>query len=105
MIFNPWGWSSVVNFSVNISLISALLICLVLYELSTEKLGWEIWHRWMKGNAEAAINIRRQRERRRERGPEGTNGEICSSLRKFLNIPVVRIVLTVLLGLWPAGTI
>ena len=103
MILNPYGWSSVVNLTVNISLISALLICSILFELSTEKLDWDIWHTWMKGNAEVATNIRRQYS---ERGSEEVNRQsCCSCMRRFLDIPVVRILVTVLLGLWPAGNI
>ena len=60
MIFNPYDWSTVVNWTVNISLISALLISYSLLELSTEKLGWEDWHEWMKRNAEVATNIERE---------------------------------------------
>ena len=100
MIFNPYNWSTVVNWTVNISLISALLISL---SLSTEKFSWEDWHEWMKRNAEVATNIERQDS---ERGSEEVNRQsCCSCMIRFLDIPVVRILVTVLLGLWPAGNI
>ena len=96
MIFNPYNWSSVVNWTVNISLISALLISL---SLSTEKFSWEDWHEWMKWNAEVATNIERQDS---ERGSEEVNRQCFSFMRKF---PVIKILVTVVLGLWPAGNI
>ena len=103
MFFNPYDWSTVVNCAVNISLISALLICLGVMELSVEKLSWKDWHKWMKRNAEVATNIKRQNS---ERGSEEVNRQsCCSCMIRFLDIPVVRILVTVLLGLWPAGNI
>ena len=70
----------------------------------------------MKRNAEVATNIRRQnservseediRRQNSERGSEEVNRQsCCSCMRRFLDIPVVRILVTVLLGLWPAGNI
>ena len=41
MVFNPYVWSSVINLTVNISLISVLLICSIFYELSTENIKYE----------------------------------------------------------------
>ena len=103
MALNPYNWSPDVNFPVNISLISCLLISFFLYFLSTEKLSWEDWNEWMMRNAEVATNIRRQNS---ERGSEEVNRQsCCSCMRRFLDIPVVRILVTVLLGLWPAGNI
>ena len=99
MIFNPYDWSTVVNWTVNISLISALLISLSLFELSTEKLSWEDWHKWMKRNAEVATNIERKDS---ERGSEEVNRQCYSFMRRF---PVIKILVTVVLGLWPAGNI
>ena len=99
MIFNPYDWSTVVNWTVNITLIVSLLISLSLWEVSTEKLGWENWHKWMKCNAEVATNIERQDS---ERGSEEVNSQCCSCMRKF---PVIKILVTVVLGLWPAGNI
>ena len=105
MIFNPYNWSTVVNWTVNISLISALLICLSLLILSTnierqdsedfdseEKFSWEDWHEWMKTNAEVAINLENS----------GWRLEVCSCMRRF---PVIKILVTVVLGLWPACNI
>ena len=89
MIFNPYDWSNVVNWTVNISLISALLISL---SLSTEKFSWEDWHEWMKENAEVATNA------------EGLDSEEVSS-SCMLRFPVIQILVTVALGLWPAGNI
>ena len=118
MIYDPWGWSSVVNISVNISLIFslifAILICLIIYVVSTEKLSWEIWHIWMKVNSEVASNIKRQSSEDRDRGFEEVNGPSCSCMRRILDIPVIKkivkkcmpvvmIVQTIVLGLWPAG--
>ena len=100
MIFNPYDWSTVVNCAVNISFISALLISFSVMELSTEKLSWEDRHKWMKGNAEVATNIERQNS---ERGSEEVNS--CSCMRRCLDIPVMKILVTVVLGLWPAGNI
>ena len=102
MVLNPYNWSSVLNFTVNISLISVILMSSILFQVSTEKLSWEDWHEWMKRNAEVATNIRRQNS---ERGSEEVNRQSCSCMRRFLDIPIVRIVLTVVLGLWPAGNI
>ena len=102
MALNPYNWSPDVNFPVNISLISIILMSSILFQVSTEKLSWEDWHEWMKRNAEVATNIRRQNS---ERGSEEVNRQSCSYIRRFLDIPVVRIVLTVVLGLWPAGNI
>ena len=99
MIFNPYGWSTVVNCTVNLSLISATLISLSLYNLSSERFSWKTWHLWMKGNAEVATNINRQDS---ERGSEEVNRQCCSCMRKF---PVIKILVTVVLGLWPAGNI
>ena len=95
MIFNPYDCSTVVNWTVNISLISALLVSLGLLKLSTEKLDWEDWHKWMKINAEIATNIERL-------DSEEVNRQCCSCMRRF---PVIKILVTVLLGLWPAGNI
>jgi len=105
LIFNPYNWSTVVNWTVNISLISALLICLSLLILSTnierqdsedfdseEKFSWEDWHEWMKTNAEVAINLENS----------GWRLEVCSCMRRF---PVIKILVTVVLGLWPAWDI
>jgi len=100
LIFNPYDWSTVVNCAVNISLIFALLNCLSVMELSTEKISWEHWHKWMKRNAEVATNIERQNS---ERGSEEVNS--CSCMRRCLDIPVIKILVTVVLGLWPAGDI
>ena len=136
MIFNPYNWSTVVNSSVNISLISALLfsfsllITLGIYELSNEKLSWDYWHGWMKRNAEVATNIERQR---RERESEEVNSQCSwswifdevandvesqdsergsfgvSCMRRFPIIKILgvtgKILVTVVLGLWPAGNI
>ena len=99
MIFNPYDWSTVVNCAVNISLISALLVIYSLWELSTEKLSWDYWHEWMKRNAEVAINIERQES---ENGSEEVNLQCCSCMKRF---PVIKILVTVVLGLWPAGNI
>ena len=99
MIFNPYDWSPAVNWTINISLISALLIILGILELSTEKLGWEDLHGAMKINAEVATIIERQDS---ERGSEEVNSQCCSCMRKF---PVIKILVTVVLGLWPAGNI
>ena len=99
MIFNPYDWSTVVNWTVNISLISALLISLGLMVIFTEKFDWEDWHEWMKKNAEVATNIKRQDLKR---GSEEVNSQCCSCMRKF---PVIKILVTVVLGLWPAGNI
>ena len=99
MIFNPYDWSTVVNCVVNISLISALLVSYSLHELSTEKLGWEDWHKWMKRNAEVATNIERQDS---ESGSEKVNRQCCSCMSRF---PFIKILVTVVLGLWPAGNI
>ena len=99
MIFNPYDWSTVVNCAVNISLISALLICLGVMELSVEKLSWNDWHGWMKRNAEVANNIERQDSKR---GSEEVNRQCCSFIKRF---PVIKIMVTVVLGLWPAGNI
>ena len=75
---------SVVNRTVNISLISALLVIYSLWELSTEKLSWDYWHEWMKRNAEVATNI---------------------DIKQISRFPVLKILVTVVLGLWPAGNI
>ena len=99
MIFNPYGWSTVVNWTVNISMISALLISCSLLELSTEKFSWEDWHKWMKCNAEVPTNIERQDS---ERGSEEVNRDCCCCMKRF---PVIKILVTVVLGLWPAGNI
>ena len=99
LIFNPYDWSTVANWTVNISLISALLISHSLLELSTEKLRWAYWHKWMKRNAEVATNIERQDSKRRS---ENVNRQCCSFMRRF---PVIKILVTVVLGLWPAGNI
>ena len=99
-IFNPYDWSTVVNWTVNISLISALLVTLGIFELSTEKLSWEDWHEWMEIIAEVATNIERQA--RRKRGSEEVNRQCFSFMRRF---PVIKILVTVVLGLWPAGNI
>ena len=99
MIFNPYDWSTVVNWTVNISLISVLLISLSFWDLTTEKLSWEDWHEWMKRDAEVATNIERQDS---ERGSEEVNRQCCSFMRRFL---AIRILVTVVLGLWPAGNI
>ena len=95
MIFNPYDWPTAVNWTINISLISAIMISVSLLELATEKLSWEDWHEWMKRDAEVATNIERQDS---ERGSEKVN----SCIRSF---PVIRILVTVVLGLWPAGNI
>ena len=110
LYLNPWGWSFVINLSVNISLISVLLFSIVISVLSDEWLDLEFWYWLMIENAEAATNIKRQEsdrgsEEESERGSEEANKQSCSCMRIFLDIPVVRIVLTVLLGLWPAGNI
>ena len=76
-------------------MISALAIYLSIWELSTEKLSWDDWHGYMKDCAEVANNIERQDT---ERGSE----EINSCMRRF---PVIKIMETVVLGLWPAGNI
>ena len=103
MVLNPYNWSPDVNFTINISLISVILMSSILFQVSTEKISWEDWHEWMKRNAEVATNIRRQNS---ERGSEEVNRQsCCSCMRRFLDIPVVRILVTVLLGLWPAGNI
>ena len=102
MALNPYNSSPVLNFTLNISLISVILMSSILFQVSTEKLNWKDWHEWMKRNAEVATNIRRQNS---ERGSEEVNRQSCSYIRRFLDIPVVRIVLTVVLGLWPAGNI
>ena len=99
MIFNPYGWSTVVNCTVNLSLISATLISLSLYNLSSERFSWETCHLWMKGNAEVATNINRQDS---ERGSEEVNRKCCSCMKRS---PVIKILVTVVLGLWPAGNI
>jgi len=99
LISNPYDWSTVVNWTVNISMVSVLLITFGIFELSAEKLSWELWHKWMKKNAEVATNIENQEsERRSEEG----NRQCCSCMRKF---PVIKILVTVVLGLWPAGDI
>ena len=123
MIFNPYDWSTVVNCAVNISLISALLICLGVMELSGERLSWNDWHGWMKCNAEVATNIERQESERESEevnrmcswssifdevandvesqdSERGSFGVSC--MRRF---PVIKILVTVVLGLWPAGNI
>ena len=98
MIFNPYDWSTVVNWTVNISLISALLITLGIFDLSTEKFSWEKWHQWMERYANAnATNIKRQVS---ERGSEEVNRQCCSCMKRF---PIIEILVTVVLGLWPAG--
>ena len=99
MIFNPYDWSTVVNCTVNITMISTLLISYSLLVLATKKLGWEDWHGWMKRNAEVGTNIKRQNL---GRGTEEVNRQCCSYMRRF---PVIRILVTVVLGLWPAGNI
>ena len=99
MVLNPYDWSSVLNFSVNISLISVIWISSILFQVSTEKLSWEDWHKWMERNAEVATNIERQDS---ERGSEEVNRQCCSCMRRF---PVIKILVTVVLGLWPAGNI
>ena len=98
-IFNPYDWSTVVNWTINISLIFALLISFILLKLSTEKLSWDDWHWLMKRIAEGAENIERQDS---ERGSEEVNRQYFSCMRRF---PVLRILVTVVLGLWPAGNI
>ena len=111
MILDPFRWRDVVSFSVNISLISVICISSILFQVSTEKLSWEDWHEWMKRNAEVATNIRRQNS---ERGSEEVNRQSCSCMRRILDIPVIKkivkkcmpvvmIVQTIVLGLWPAG--
>ena len=92
MIFNPYDWSTVVNWTVNISLISALLIIRF-----TEKFSWEDWHEWMKRNAEVATNIETWYSVR-----ESEEGNRDCFMRRF---PVIKILMTVVLGLWPAGNI
>ena len=67
---------------------------------SIEKLSWDYWHEWMKGNAEVATIIERQNS---DRGSEEVNS--CSCMRRCLDIPVIKILVTVVLGLWPAGNI
>ena len=99
MIFNPFDWSTVVNWTVNISMISALAIHLSIWELSTEKLSWDDWHGYMKDCTEVATNIERHDS---ERGSEEVNSQRCSFMRRF---PVIKILVTVVLGLWPAGNI
>ena len=99
MIFNPYDWSTAVNCAVNISLISALLICLGVMELSGERLSWNDWHGWMKRNVEVAANIERQDS---ESGSEKVNRQCCSCMSRF---PFIKIPVTVVLGLWPAGNI
>ena len=98
MALNPYKWSPDVNFTVNISLISVILMISILFHVYTEKFSWEYCHEWMKINSEVATNI--------------TLESRSSCMRKFLDIPVVRklvkvvkILVTVLLGLWPAGNI
>ena len=117
IIFNPLAWSSVINLAVNISFISAVLFSLVLFELCTKKLSWEIWHKWIKINSEVATIIKRKRKRERDdrdRGSEEVNRQSCSCMRRILDIPVIKkivkkcmpvvmIVQTIVLGLWPAG--
>ena len=101
LVLNPYDWSSFKNISVNICLISAIWMSSILFQISTERLSWKDWHEWMKRNAEVATNIRRQNS---EIGSEEVNRQsCCSCMRRFLDIPVVRILVTVLLGLWPAG--
>ena len=103
MVLNPYNWSPDVNYTVNIILIFFISMFSILFLVSTEKLSWEDWHEWMKRNAEVATNIRRQNS---ERGSEEVNRQsCCSCMRRFLDIPVVKILVTVLLGLWPAGNI
>ena len=68
-------------------------------ELSGEKLSWDYWHGLMKKNAEVATNIERQDS---ERGSEEVNSQCCSCMERF---PVIKILVTVVLGLWPAGNI
>ena len=97
MIFNPYDWSTVVNWTVNISLISALLVTLGIFELSTEKLSWEDWHKWMKENAEVATNIETWYSVR-----ESEEGNRDCFMRRF---PIIKILVTVVVGLWPAGNI
>ena len=53
MIFNPCDWSTVVC-------LTALLICISLWEMSTTKISLEDWHEDMKINAEVATNVKRQ---------------------------------------------
>ena len=99
MIFNPYDWSTVVNWTVNISFISALLISHSLWELSTKKFSWDYWHELMTRSTEVANNIER---RDSERGSEEVNRQFCSCMSRF---PVIKILVTVVLGLWPAGNI
>ena len=125
MIFNPYNWSTVVNWTVNslISLISALLFSFSL--LSTE--DWDYWQGWMKENTEVATNIKRQdrdnemlkmkiiKRKKKvadvttsiesqdpERGSDEVNRQCFNFMRRY---PVIKILVTVVLGLWPAGNI
>ena len=91
MIFNPYDWSTVVNCTINFSLISALIGLSLLNNL---KFNWDDWHSWMKRNAEVATNIERQDS---ERGSEEVNR---NCMRRF---PVIEITVTAMLGLWPLG--
>ena len=104
MVLNPYDWSPDVNFTVNISLIAFISIFSILFQVSTEKLSWKDWYEWMKRNAEVATNIGRQNSERWMRSVE-VNRQSCCSCMRFLDHPVVRIPVTVLLGLWPAGNI
>ena len=91
-IFNPYDWSTVINWTVNISLISALLISLSLWELSTKRFSWFHWHWSMKRNVVVATNIRIQ----------DLLNKRNNNRRRF---PVIKILKTVVLGLLPAGNI
>ena len=93
LIFKPYDWSTVINWTVNISLITALLVSYSFWKLSA---SWDNWHKWMKKNAEVATYIDV------ERGSEEVNRQCCTSMRRF---PVIIILVSVVLGLWPAGNI
>ena len=61
----------------------------------------------MKKNTEVATNIEMQDSKRgseeeSERGSEEDNRQRSSFMRRF---PVIKILVTVVLGLWPAGNI
>ena len=58
-------------------------------------------HDWMTINAEGTLEERL--ERQAERGFKEANKQSC--MRRFLDIQIIRIALTVVLGLWPAGNI
>ena len=95
LIFKSDEWISIVY----VSYVLFVLLCAILFIFYNEKPSWEEWHEWMKKNAEVATNIERQDLKRM---PEEVNRQRCSRMSRF---PVVRILMTVVLGLWPAGNI